>query len=247
MQNLGGKQSVVWAIGKWSIAPRVLTSSRSCLAVIVVIIIAFDKEGEWRSNITACSLTWFSDAQDRYMFPGERNSLKPKWRRKETKCRREKPFDLRSSYAKMILVPLTFLRCLRIQPFFFRSVPLGTFRRRNVPSGEEQGETTVFASYLLCLLSFSVPGDASESSEHADQCAVCSEGGELLCCDTCPLAYHIHCVYPPLRRIPRGNWACQVCTGADDERPRSCRVKKATIEGERSLASDSKRVYATLS
>ena len=119
MQNLGGKQSVLWAVGKWSIAPRVLTSSRSCLAVIVVIIIAFDKEGEWRSNITACSLTWFSDAQDRYMFPGERNSLKPKWRRKETKCRREKPFDLRSSCAKMILGPLTFLRCLRIQPVFF--------------------------------------------------------------------------------------------------------------------------------
>lgn len=72
--------------------------------------------------------------------------------------------------------------------------------------------------------------DASESSEHADQCAVCFEGGELLCCDTCPLAYHLNCAYPPLRRIPRGNWACQVCTGADDERPRSCRVKKATIE-----------------
>lgn len=75
-----------------------------------------------------------------------------------------------------------------------------------------------------------VQSDASESSEHGDQCAVCCEGGELLCCDTCPLAYHIHCAYPPLRRIPRGNWACQVCTGADDERPRSCRVKKATIE-----------------
>ncbi|XP_015763887.1 PREDICTED: bromodomain adjacent to zinc finger domain protein 1A-like [Acropora digitifera] len=78
--------------------------------------------------------------------------------------------------------------------------------------------------------------DASARSEHGDQCAVCSEGGELLCCDTCPLAYHIHCAYPPLRRIPRGNWACQVCTGADDERPRSCRVKKATIEGENYVA-----------
>ena len=178
----------------------------------------------------------------------KRNSLKPKWRRKGTKFRRETPFDLRSSYTKVILGPLTSLCSLRIQPFFFFCpAPLGTFRHRNVPSGEEQGETTVFARYFLCLLSFSIPGDASESSEHADQCAVCSEGGELLCCDTCPLAYHIHCVYPPLRRIPRGNWACQVCTGADDERPRSCRVKKATIEGERSLASDSKRVDATLS
>lgn len=75
-----------------------------------------------------------------------------------------------------------------------------------------------------------VQSDASEKSEHGDQCAQCSEGGELLCCDTCPLAYHLHCAYPPLRRIPRGNWACQVCTGADEELPRSGRVKKAIIE-----------------
>ena len=84
----------------------------------------------------------------------------------------------------------------------------------------------LFVSTLLSLT-----GEGTTSSEHGDQCALCTEGGELLCCDTCPLAYHVSCAYPPLRRIPRGNWACQVCTGADDERPRSCRVKKATIEG----------------
>lgn len=82
---------------------------------------------------------------------------------------------------------------------------------------------------FVCVLSLTA--DASVSSEHGDQCALCTEGGELLCCDTCPLAYHLACAYPPLRRIPRGNWACQVCTGADDERPRGSRVKKATIEG----------------
>lgn len=82
---------------------------------------------------------------------------------------------------------------------------------------------------FVCLLSLTA--DASVSSEHGDQCALCTEGGELLCCDTCPLAYHLACAYPPLRRIPRGNWACQVCTGADDELPRNSRVKKATIEG----------------
>ena len=156
MQNLGGKQSVLWAIGKWSIAPRVLTSSRSCLAVIVVIIIAFDKEGEWRSNITACSPTWFSDAQDRYMFPGERNSLKPKWRRKETKCRREKPFDLRSSYAKMILVPLTYLRCLRIQPFFFFApCRLGRFARETFQAAKSK-ERRLYSQATFCAYSLSL-------------------------------------------------------------------------------------------
>lgn len=84
----------------------------------------------------------------------------------------------------------------------------------------------LFVSTLISLT-----GEGTVSSEHGEECALCTEGGELLCCDTCPLAYHLTCAYPPLRRIPRGNWACQVCTGADDERPRSSRVKKATIEG----------------
>lgn len=72
-------------------------------------------------------------------------------------------------------------------------------------------------------------------SEHVDNCAQCEQGGELLCCDVCPLAYHVDCAYPPLRRIPRGNWACQVCTGADEERPKKCRVKKSIIKGKRFL------------
>jgi hypothetical protein len=72
-------------------------------------------------------------------------------------------------------------------------------------------------------------------SEHVDVCALCEQDGELLCCDVCPLAYHVDCAFPPLRRIPRGNWACQVCTGADDERPKKCRVKKSTIKGKTTI------------
>jgi len=29
---------------------------------------------------------------------------------------------------------------------------------------------------------------------HAAACAVCSEGGDLLCCDACPTAVHTTCV-----------------------------------------------------
>ena len=35
-----------------------------------------------------------------------------------------------------------------------------------------------------------------------DYCAVCSKAGELVCCDSCPRAYHLACV--SLKRVPRG-------------------------------------------
>ena len=48
--------------------------------------------------------------------------------------------------------------------------------------------------------------------EHADFCHVCKDGGELLCCDKCPLAYHLECTFPPIKKIPNGDWWCQKCT-----------------------------------
>ena len=53
--------------------------------------------------------------------------------------------------------------------------------------------------------------DDSEG-EHTDYCFVCKDGGELLCCDKCPLAYHLECAFPPLKKIPVGEWLCQKCT-----------------------------------
>ncbi|KAK3092925.1 hypothetical protein FSP39_008962 [Pinctada imbricata] len=43
-------------------------------------------------------------------------------------------------------------------------------------------------------------------------CAVCGNGGILVCCDACPLMYHIECVDPPLKKVPKGRWECNVCT-----------------------------------
>lgn len=48
--------------------------------------------------------------------------------------------------------------------------------------------------------------------EHADYCHICQDGGELLCCDRCPKAYHLQCLYPPLKKIPDGTWHCPRCT-----------------------------------
>jgi len=42
-------------------------------------------------------------------------------------------------------------------------------------------------------------------------CRVCKDGGELLCCDSCPSAYHTHCLNPPLTDVPDGDWKCPRC------------------------------------
>ncbi|KAM3604963.1 uncharacterized protein V6R79_018800 [Siganus canaliculatus] len=46
-----------------------------------------------------------------------------------------------------------------------------------------------------------------------DECAVCKDGGELICCDGCPQAFHLSCLDPPLISIPSGHWKCDWCRG----------------------------------
>ncbi|XP_043222807.1 chromodomain-helicase-DNA-binding protein Mi-2 homolog isoform X1 [Amphibalanus amphitrite] len=48
--------------------------------------------------------------------------------------------------------------------------------------------------------------------EHQEFCRKCKDGGELLCCDMCVAAYHTHCLNPPLKEIPDGDWRCPRCS-----------------------------------
>uniref|UniRef100_A0A673XT10 PHD finger protein 21Aa n=1 Tax=Salmo trutta TaxID=8032 RepID=A0A673XT10_SALTR len=50
------------------------------------------------------------------------------------------------------------------------------------------------------------PGDI-----HEDFCTVCRRSGQLLMCDTCARVYHLDCLAPPLKTIPRGMWICPKC------------------------------------
>ncbi|XP_007429443.1 autoimmune regulator-like, partial [Python bivittatus] len=47
-----------------------------------------------------------------------------------------------------------------------------------------------------------------------DECAICKDGGELICCDGCPKAFHLGCLIPPLTEIPSGTWRCDSCLSA---------------------------------
>ncbi|XP_060558085.1 chromodomain-helicase-DNA-binding protein 5-like [Ruditapes philippinarum] len=48
--------------------------------------------------------------------------------------------------------------------------------------------------------------------DHNEFCRVCKDGGELMCCDTCPSSYHPHCLNPPVKGIPDGHWICPRCS-----------------------------------
>ncbi|KAM4721617.1 PHD finger protein 21A isoform 3-T3 [Rhinophrynus dorsalis] len=46
---------------------------------------------------------------------------------------------------------------------------------------------------------------------HEDFCSVCRKSGQLLMCDTCSRVYHLDCLEPPLKTIPKGMWICPKC------------------------------------
>ncbi|KAJ8402918.1 hypothetical protein AAFF_G00362320 [Aldrovandia affinis] len=57
-----------------------------------------------------------------------------------------------------------------------------------------------------------LPSPASgEGDIHEDFCTVCRRSGQLLMCDTCSRVYHLDCLDPPLKSIPKGMWICPKC------------------------------------
>lgn len=50
-----------------------------------------------------------------------------------------------------------------------------------------------------------------EDDPNEDWCAVCQNGGELLCCDKCPKVFHLACHIPTLNESPSGEWYCSFC------------------------------------
>ena len=59
-----------------------------------------------------------------------------------------------------------------------------------------------------------IPKKQSKSSsqdKHNEQCEICDQGGDLLCCDTCTLVFHVACVRPKIHTVPKGKWSCAYC------------------------------------
>lgn len=69
-----------------------------------------------------------------------------------------------------------------------------------------------------------------------DSCDSCKEGGDLLCCDRCPVAFHLQCHDPPLEEddVPTGEWLCHKCLVTphieDDDTASTCSSKSRHSE-----------------
>uniref|UniRef100_A0A452I113 Uncharacterized protein n=1 Tax=Gopherus agassizii TaxID=38772 RepID=A0A452I113_9SAUR len=76
--------------------------------------------------------------------------------------------------------------------------------------GYSEGEVGFESLYFCFLLHRAL--FASLGQKNDDECAVCRDGGELICCDGCPKAFHLACLVPPLTEIPSGTWRCISCS-----------------------------------
>ncbi|BES90631.1 BBC [Nesidiocoris tenuis] len=54
-------------------------------------------------------------------------------------------------------------------------------------------------------------GEWQKEDPNEDWCAVCMDGGELVCCDHCPKVFHINCHIPGLSGVPQEIWQCTLC------------------------------------
>jgi len=64
---------------------------------------------------------------------------------------------------------------------------------------------------LLKLVCQQEKEKAEDEVPDNDICRLCREGGHLLVCDSCDLAYHTECLKPAIEKVPDGEWNCDYC------------------------------------
>ncbi|XP_034637739.1 autoimmune regulator [Trachemys scripta elegans] len=89
-------------------------------------------------------------------------------------------------------------------------------------SEREVGFEFLYFCFLLHRALF-----ASLGQKNDDECAVCRDGGELICCDGCPKAFHLACLVPPLTEIPSGTWRCISCSAGKVKQDQHIEEKRA--------------------
>lgn len=73
------------------------------------------------------------------------------------------------------------------------------------------GSILLTPNSMICEEHFEVAKNKKNHTHiNVTWCFVCSVGGSLVCCDTCPASFHPECT-EELTGIPEGSWKCQDC------------------------------------
>ncbi|XP_061151689.1 autoimmune regulator [Syngnathus typhle] len=86
----------------------------------------------------------------------------------------------------------------------------GSSKKSIKPPGDFYKSKAVMATFQHQRETIAASG---QNHHNDDECAVCKDGGELICCDGCPRAFHLTCLDPPLASVPSGSWCCKDCSG----------------------------------
>uniref|UniRef100_A0A8B9U754 PHD finger protein 21B n=1 Tax=Anas zonorhyncha TaxID=75864 RepID=A0A8B9U754_9AVES len=88
-------------------------------------------------------------------------------------------------------------------------------KRRSTANPAYSGllETEVLDNSLFFFFFYHTNEDPFWKNEihHDEHCTACKRGVNLQPCGTCPRAYHLNCLDPPLKTAPKGVWVCPKC------------------------------------
>lgn len=73
-----------------------------------------------------------------------------------------------------------------------------------------------FYFFYICWVFFFIfllDKNGTKDDPNEDWCAVCLDGGELMCCDKCPKVFHQTCHIPNISSLPDESetWQCLLC------------------------------------
>ncbi|CAJ0927152.1 21120_t:CDS:2 [Entrophospora sp. SA101] len=109
--------------------------------------------------------------------------------------------------------------------------PALSWAKSNREGLEKRGSSLEFQLHRLRYIQFLIDQQHNEALMYAknnfnyfnnrhlhDYCNTCGNGGQLMCCDSCPRAFHFTCLVPPLDidNTPQGNWYCRVCCAEEN-------------------------------